>query len=1091
MIATEQPRAAESSGSKREPGRIGQEQEQEQRQVACPAAGKARNGTRSDMSAAAGGCPSTMHIFNTSNQEQQQQQRQEDEHPQQYQHQRSELACFNSRSECQSKCDKKNILVSQHNFASASLSKIQLKQQKFLAAAAKSATSPSGCVKLTGTPLPPAPDQPVRPPTQPLQQQQQQPHHSMFESGRLAAEQQVVQGACPAGAQPTQQGRNFPPQHQRALSQHSRPIFISGAMKAVANYKVKAPIATTTTTMQTASGCQLLSKQNDDHTDSNSEREELETEEFEVRNKVEKEEEEEEEEVSRRQELEAPIGRVLPVRDESREENDRRGSGKCLNSASGPQTSNINNHHQQQQHQQQQQIMAHYKFHNDCQSSVLTYEQVKRLDFVMDQTVPIHGRGNFPTLYVKLKELIRLVKHKLQKEHSIEIRDVRLFGGAASYVLAPENSHYNDLDLIFGTDLSNEDHFDVIRDVVLECLREFYPKEQMEVPCPAYVHKMVKVNDDDRWSLISLGVQQSEANCCNQAVTLINGDRHDPLRLAKNQGGQQSSSENKALHTIAGSNTSISNAYHLGHRIQCQNQRQHQKQFPNSIELKFVDRMRRKFEFSVDSFQIILDSLIQFYDYAPQSTITSQRNLTNSHPSSTMINTRPMINKRRCSSCCGVSSGYQMANNYSDFEARPNLVLQDNRCNHHNSDDAGPMDCFARTAAEAINSAPGKSCAALMNSSRSYFQLTIEPANSPPLSSEASSSGCSSSSSVVSSSSLSCDDDHEDLYCDVDGPTSSSASTSSLLSSTASSLISSDGQLCKDSISHNNHHARVPSKEITSSDGDQNESNSKNSSDQVSNINLGSGASVDTKVASDWCVSCVGHLDRKKQLCQAMLNERDFETNTRTCAVISENFYPTVIGRSEYGDFKEALYHLEKKLIATRSPEEIRGGGLLKYCNLLVKNYKPTNVYQIRTLERYMCSRFFIDFSDLNQQQAKLESYLANHFSDDPILKYDYLNILHNVVQRSTVCLMNHDLRLTLNMIRDLAYKINEQQQQPQFQNQHLASQQQVQQSSQSSVKQHQQPQQPYYQQQKPVLIQSGVYRVKLVNYTLANSGKA
>lgn len=67
---------------------------------------------------------------------------------------------------------------------------------------------------------------------------------------------------------------------------------------------------------------------------------------------------------------------------------------------------------------------------------------------------------------------------------------------------------------------------------------------------------------------------------------------------------------------------------------------------------------------------------------------------------------------------------------------------------------------------------------------------------------------------------------------------------------------------------------------------------------------------------------------------------------------ISENFYPTVIGESVYGDFQEALYHLQKKLISTRNPEEIRGGGLLKYCNLLVKNYKPARPGQIKHLQR-------------------------------------------------------------------------------------------------------------------------------------------
>jgi hypothetical protein len=42
-------------------------------------------------------------------------------------------------------------------------------------------------------------------------------------------------------------------------------------------------------------------------------------------------------------------------------------------------------------------------------------------------------------------------------------------------------------------------------------------------------------------------------------------------------------------------------------------------------------------------------------------------------------------------------------------------------------------------------------------------------------------------------------------------------------------------------------------------------------------------------------------------------------------------------------------------------------------------------------MEKYMCSRFFIDFSDLNQQRQKLESYLNNHFSGEENLKHEYL----------------------------------------------------------------------------------------------------
>lgn len=84
----------------------------------------------------------------------------------------------------------------------------------------------------------------------------------------------------------------------------------------------------------------------------------------------------------------------------------------------------------------------------------------------------------------------------------------------------------------------------------------------------AYVSKMVKVCDGDRWSLIALG------NCQSNSFT----PPSSPFM-------ESNSGESK------------------GHRS-C------------SVELKFVDTMRRQYEFSVDSFQIILDSLLLFYKCA-------------------------------------------------------------------------------------------------------------------------------------------------------------------------------------------------------------------------------------------------------------------------------------------------------------------------------------------------------------------------------------------------------------------------------------------------------------------------------------------
>ena len=78
----------------------------------------------------------------------------------------------------------------------------------------------------------------------------------------------------------------------------------------------------------------------------------------------------------------------------------------------------------------------------------------------------------------------------------------------------------------------------------------------------------------------------------------------------------------------------------------------------------------------------------------------------------------------------------------------------------------------------------------------------------------------------------------------------------------------------------------------------------------------------------------------------------------------------------------------------------------------------------MKLLQRYMCSRFFIDFSDIGEQRRKLESYLQNHFVGLEDRKYDYLATLYEVVRESTVCLMGHERRQTLSLISSLALRV-------------------------------------------------------------------
>ena len=346
--------------------------------------------------------------------------------------------------------------------------------------------------------------------------------------------------------------------------------------------------------------------------------------------------------------------------------------------------------------------------------SVLTFTQVKKLCGLLAESIPICGKGNFPTINATLFDIVKKVCSKLLESH-IDVNKVRLNGSCASSVLASEFNHpyidagYNDVDLIFNVDLETNDCYDKVKTAVLTALFDLLPcftkKEWISLSAlqEAYVFKMVKVIQKDKWSLFSLGNNSEKI-----------------------------------------------------------------------IELKFVSTMKRQYQFSVDSFHIILDPLLVF----DERTLPRETRKIGSHI---------------------------------------------------------PME---------------------------------------------------------------------------------------------------------------------------------------------------------------------------------------------------EDFYPTVLGESMFGDFKIALFHLQMKLIETKNPEEIRGGGLLKYSNLLSRGYRPASPERVQSMERYMCSRFFIDFSNITEIQMKLENYLKTRFCglqcdmENERLKYEYLMILYQVIEESTVCLPGCERSAVLALIEDMAYGI-------------------------------------------------------------------
>lgn len=111
------------------------------------------------------------------------------------------------------------------------------------------------------------------------------------------------------------------------------------------------------------------------------------------------------------------------------------------------------------------------------------------------------------------------------------------------------------------------------------------------------------------------------------------------------------------------------------------------------------------------------------------------------------------------------------------------------------------------------------------------------------------------------------------------------------------------------------------------------------------------------------------------------------------CSTITPNLFPTVVAESVSGSFQEAFKHLKDNIIFTRNPEEIHGGGLLKYCKLLAFGYQQNALMDIRLIEKYMCSRFFIDYADIQRQKERLQAYLEAHLDCNNDVKVNLLNV--------------------------------------------------------------------------------------------------
>ncbi|XP_024866203.1 uncharacterized protein LOC108247423 [Kryptolebias marmoratus] len=692
------------------------------------------------------------------------------------------------------------------------------------------------------------------------------------------------------------------------------------------------------------------------------------------------------------------------------------------------------------------------RFHN------LTLEQVQALDQVLTEVIPIHGRGNFPTLQVRAKDIIRVVKDRLT-ERDIQVRDIRLNGATASHVLVRDNGlGYRDLDIIFGVELPRQEDFQVIKEVVLGSLRDLLPcgVNKRKITCltmkEAYVQKMVKVfNEHDRWSLISLSNSRAK-----------------------------------------------------------------------TVGLRFVSSLRRQFEFSVDSFQIILDRMLEFYweterkqggKTATNAGNLSERDNNEDGNKEQEQSSSPKENDEGKDSTVGADAPHldeaaafakelPHEEEGGKHEAQQVSEPEINTFQQVEEDVGGIEDVLSEEDISEVFELCEESGQQKESFNRDYASATspktlFKDAVDPLMThaclklqtkEELHESEAVSSTEMSASQEVTICEKSTHLEVDISRtentpalqdshfefsfppPAKKTCSTSQDIVPEYCPLPKLQRKMSRKLISKPEKWSLLtdvsdlttqlfapvevmkpvqpahPTPEGTQGHG-------SDVSCSKSEPLEGRGA---TTVPPHGPSGTPQEGERTEQTVKPKQSKKplDLETQSRTCAtnttnapvggLTSEPVVTTsgcsgsgswvtaegepiiaVEAKCMYGDFDQAMDHLRRRLIATHNPEEIRGGGLLKYSDLLVRNFRPASETEIKSLERYMCSRFFIDFPDVNEQQRKIEAYLQCHFvGSEEASKYDYLMTLRRVIDESTVCLMGHERRQTLNMITVLALRV-------------------------------------------------------------------
>ncbi|CAF2074880.1 unnamed protein product [Rotaria magnacalcarata] len=569
----------------------------------------------------------------------------------------------------------------------------------------------------------------------------------------------------------------------------------------------------------------------------------------------------------------------------------------------------------------------------------LTCEQTDKLRHILDRSIPIcpSPASLFPTLNITPRNFLRQVLCKL-KEYSIELTSIRINGGAASYVLVNDSNFvYRDIDILIHikTPLSSEQK------------TKLFSSNNEPYLC-------------DVWTIIKFIV----SSCLLEHITDVK---------ANEQQSQQHTHHylSTVLDTYASKNIKISSEQDSWALLSLQNYA------GQNLELKFVEHLKRQWQFSVDSFQINLEPLLN-------------EKQTNNHSN------RKLSHMYSCSSISSITKTIKTKNLIIDAINGLTIIKKDYDDDNERNDSKNSNEKNHQNNIPVISTSPLR------------FGFFTPPSSSPDTIEEESNT----------------------IECQTLA-TITTISTSN--NNNNNSNLESRSRVSKASISTIN----------------------EEPTDTTLQFHLSLNDDTDDGIVLDADDSANEDDD---QVFRTPVDNNSAPSSPATIVATELPSSPPVIEvYTGYRDLHQALDHLSKRLIATYAPESMRGGGLLKYCDLLAQNYKLHDVTDMLRMQRYMCSRFFIDYKTIQEQMHVITQYVTTHFLPLSLTNSDqstmsaaqhrdhhqnlkssttqnnhqnnvnnvrlcllFFDHLFHVIQHGTVCLTHHDKESTLININHL-----------------------------------------------------------------------